>query len=146
VARSSITPASRSTLRYHARPSLRFFVVLASTPPRRRFVAAITAATAVTLPPPREFVVWVRAHPTRSSKRRSWGNYDLLIESPPATAAQRHRPTTKSDVDTSARTEKADLDCGPGLVSLDKITHPGPKARPNVPRPDHRTQWRDTGL
>ena len=95
-----------------ARPSLRFLWTLDAAP--EAFVAAIPAATAVTLATG-EFVVWVDA-----AIAQVWGNYDLLIE-PPATA---QAPTyTKTDVDIR-RDGTLSPDGAPDSVSLDKITLP----------------------
>jgi hypothetical protein len=95
-----------------ARPSLRFLWTLEAAP--QAFVAAIPAATAVTLPTG-EFVVWVDPNVANV-----WGNYDLLIE-PPATA---QAPTyTRSDVDIR-RDGTLGLDGAPDSVSLDKIILP----------------------
>jgi hypothetical protein len=62
-----------------ARPSLRFLWTLDAVP--QAFVAAIPAATAVTLDTG-EFVLWVDANVAQV-----WGHYDLLIEPPAAVRA-----------------------------------------------------------
>jgi hypothetical protein len=62
-----------------ARPSLRFLWTLDAVP--QAFVAAIPAATAVTLDTG-EFVLWVDANVAQI-----WGHYDLLIEPPAAAQA-----------------------------------------------------------
>jgi hypothetical protein len=71
-----------------ARPSLRFLWTLEAAP--QAFVAAIPAATAVTLPTG-EFVVWVDPNIAKV-----WGNYDLLIEPPSAAQAPTY---IKTDID-----------------------------------------------
>jgi len=95
-----------------ARPSLRFLWTLDAAP--QAFVAAIPAATAVTLPTG-EFVVWVDP-----DIAQVWGNYDLLIEPPATTQAPTY---TKADVDIR-RDGTLGPDGVPDSVSFDKITLP----------------------
>jgi len=95
-----------------ARPSLRFLWTLDAAP--QAFVAAIPAATAVTLATG-EFVVWVDP-----DVAQVWGNYDLLIEPPATTQAPTY---TRTDVDIR-RDGTLGPDGAPDSVSLDKISLP----------------------